>query len=98
MHEPCLDEDDESTLEEMVSDPLQPMPDDLVVDRLERVERVRSLTPEQRMMLVIYGDYIDRRLKPTEIAARRGIPVAEVKRRYTEACRILQMTKERNHE
>lgn len=47
-------------------------------------------------MVAIYGDVVDRKLKTHQVAAQRGLSVADVKRHYNEACRILQRAKERN--
>ena len=94
LDQPADDVYDDTTLGMSITDTTIPPPDVLAISRVERLERMRSLSSEQRLMLAIYGDYQDRGLKAAEIAARRGLSVAEVKRCYTEACRILQQNKE----
>ena len=86
--------DDDPTLGETVPDEQQQSPETVVMDRIERIERLQTLTPDQRMMVVVYGDFVDRQLKADQIAARRSISSAEVKRYYNEACSILQKAKE----
>lgn len=72
----------------------------LIVHFRQRPRVIRKLAMirarEQRLMVAIYGDMVDRKLKTHQIAAQRGLSVADVKRHYNEACRILQRAKERN--
>jgi len=98
LHQPADDEDDDTTLEAVVADDTIPPPDLVAISRAEQLERMRSLSPEQRLMIAVYGDYQERKLKAEAIAARRGLPVAEVKQYYNAACRILQQNKEHRDE
>lgn len=94
----AISADDDMYLEDLVADDANPCPEEVVLSRVERLEWMRLATPEQRLMLAIYGDYIDRHLKAEQIAVRRGLTVANVRRNYTEACRILQQSKEHRDE
>lgn len=98
LDQPIDDADDGITLEAVIADDITPPPDVLAISRAERLERMRSLSPEQRLMMAVYGDYQDRQLKAEAIAARHGLSVAEVKRYYSNACRILQQNKEHRDE
>ncbi len=89
--------DDDTMLGEMVADDHVSV-ESVVMDRVERLERLQALTPEETMMVVVYGDFIDRQLKAEQIAVHRGISPAEAKRYYNEACSILKMAKEHHHE
>lgn len=91
-----VDDDEDMTLGDTVSVADEQLPETLVLDRLERLDVMRTLPPEQRLMVAIYGDVVDRKLKTHQVAAQRGLSVADVKRHYNEACRILQRAKERN--
>jgi hypothetical protein len=98
LDQPVDVEHDDTLLQETIADDSLPSPDAVAISNAERLEWMRNLSPEQRLMIAIYGDYQERRLKAEVIAARRGLPVAEVKRYYTEACRILQQNKEHRDE
>jgi hypothetical protein len=94
LNQPTNDEYDDTTLEDEVADDTTPPPDIVAMNRAEQLEWMRSLSPDQRLMIAVYGDYQERKLKAEVIAVRRGLSVAEVRRYYTEACRILQQNKE----
>lgn len=98
LDQPINDEQDDAPLEAAVADDTIPTPDVMAISRVERLERMRGLTPEQRLMIAVYGDYQERQLKAETIAARRGLSVAEVKRYYNEACHILRQVKEHRDE
>lgn len=98
LDQPANDEQDDITLEAVVADETTPPPDVVALSRAERMEWMRSLAPEQRLMIAVYGDYQDRKLKAEAIAARHGLSVAEVRRYYTEACQILRQIKEHQDE
>lgn len=94
LNQPTHEALDDATLEEVVADESTPPPDVLAISRVERIERMRSLSPEQRIRIAVYGDYQDRQLTADVIAARRGLSIKEVKRNYSEACEILRQNKE----
>jgi hypothetical protein len=94
LDQPVDAEHDDTLLQETIADDTILSPDALAIGKAERLEWMRGLSPEQRLMIAIYGDYQERGLKAEAIAVRRGLSVAEVKRSYTEACRILQHNKE----
>jgi len=98
LDQPIDDEYDDTTLEAVIADDTAPSPDLVAISRAERLERMRSLSPEQRLMMAVYGDYQDRQLKADVIAARHGLSVADVKQYYNAACRILQQNKEYRNE
>lgn len=98
LDQPTNDEHDDVLLEDVVADDRIPLPDAVIISRTERLERMRSLSPEQRMMIAVYGDYEEHKLKADAIAARRGLSVADVKQYYNAACRILQQNKEHRNE
>jgi hypothetical protein len=98
LNQPVSDEHEDTTLQDTIADDTIPSPDTVVIGHAERLEWMRSLSPEQRLMIAVYGDYQERKLKAEVIAARHGLPIAEVRRYYTEACRILQQNKEHRDE
>jgi DNA-directed RNA polymerase specialized sigma24 family protein len=92
--QPINEDDDNTTLEDVIADNTAPPPEVLVMDRAEQLERMRNLSAKERLMVAVYIDYQDRKLKAEAIAARHGLSVPEVKRYYTEACQILRRNKE----
>lgn len=94
LNQPSDETLDDATFGDVVADEITPPPDILAISRMERLERIRSLSSEQRTMLAVYGDYQDRKLKADAIAARRGLSAKQVKRYYSEACGILRQNKE----